>query len=88
MSESWATKGELAVVNERLNSHEDVCSERYKRIDEHLIESQRDRAAMWNEMKIGFNGIYTRLWIAAGSLIGLLVVALAYFLDRAGLPGH
>lgn len=87
MSNEYASKAELAAVTTRLDGHEDLCAERYRRLDDHMAEDRRQRAALWNEMRAGFNGIYARLWMAAGSLIGVLVVALGYFLVKFGLPG-
>jgi hypothetical protein len=80
---------ELAArAEQRIVSHERECEHRQVEIIAKLDAQKTDRDSLRGEIKESLRGIYGILWKAAGALIALLILALAYFLVRFGLPGE
>lgn len=61
----------------KINSHEDVCAERWKNVGIKLGDVSSQLSSVNKvAIRIGFG------------TIGLLLMIVAYFLDRFGMPGH
>ena len=65
-------------ANARIDSHEDVCAERYKRIDETLKRLERAGEDRRNSIR----GIYKQQWAIMGGIVVLLLAVVGYLLDR------
>ena len=54
-----------------LSAHEQVCAERYS----HIIDTA-------NEAKLRIESLYTRFWVVACSLVGLLLTIIILLLEN------
>lgn len=69
---------EDGVARAALHAHEDLCAERYRRLEEAM--SRLEKSGDSREAKI--DGVVNTMKVIAGSLILLLLGVIGYLIDR------
>ena len=63
-------------ADSRIATHEEVCAERYKNINETLAELKA-------RITSSTSGLWNRIWLATGALIIILFGIIGWLVDRA-----
>jgi hypothetical protein len=79
----------LSTANEakqRIETHEDVCADRYKQILDNQKEGREDRVKLWAAMHEGFKeqrGIMVKgVFAVFSALFGIIILFIKYLLTR------
>lgn len=77
-----------AMVAADLEHHEEICAERYKRIDQSLNELKAMLLTQGTDMHVRLNTISSRMWYAVTGCLGAAVLGLASLVFYLLTRGH